>query len=452
VTADRSQSLAQTPPADPRTKDLFPGWPTQLAATVTRWGLPAFILTLPLEFTSQYLKLQLARIVLVVVGLAFAYLVVTGERKLVVPLSSSSIVLVAFVGVSVLSWLLTRAPGSKNELADVVLYPFVALLVVNLARTETDHRNAWIAFLVSGIVIALLLAVLHFTHLAIWRGDPLGARTNATFGDPNVAARFLTLSACAGIVLFAGRVRVDKLALGAVATGAAFTASTLSKSSLLVFPISAAVAAVFGRDRRRAAAVGALALVIFAASVVFTPGASPRIVRAINQVLGGANIIATQTSTTTTNQQINQSELDLVRVYLIRAGWQMFLDHPIAGVGLGGYQHALTTTYKSYLPQNPPATLSHTAFVTVLAEQGLIGIGLLGGFLVLLVWEVIRSLRRPTSWREWIVTPAILFIPIIAFSQVEGRMLEEPYLWLALGLLYSARSLEKSMRTVELPA
>jgi len=452
VTADRSQSLAQTPPAAPRTKELSPGLPTQLAANVARWGLPAFILTLPLEFTSQYLKLQLARIVLVVVAIAFAYLVVTGERKLLVPLGSSSMMLVAFVAVSVLSWLLTRAPGSTNELADVVLYPFVALLVVNLARTETDHRNAWIAFLVSGIAIALLLVVLHFTHLAIWRGDPLGARTNATFGDPNVAARFLTLSACAGIVLFAGRVRIDKLALGAVVTCAAFTASTLSKTSLLVFPVSAAIAAVAGRDRRRAAAVGALALLIFAASVLFTPGASPRIVRAVNQILGGANIIATQSSTTTTNQQINQSELDLVRVYLIRAGWQMFLDHPIAGVGVGGYQHSLTTTYKSYLPQNPPATLSHTALVTVLAEQGLIGIGLLGAFLVLLLREVVKSLRRPTSWREWIVTPAVLFIPIIAFSQVEGRMLEEPYLWLALGLLYSALALEKSMRTVELPA
>ena len=130
---------------------------------------------------------------------------------------------------------------------------------------------------------------------------------------------------------------------------------------------------------------------------------------------------------------INGSNLDLVRVYLIDAGWQMFLDHPVAGVGLGGYQHALTTTYSRFLPETPPATLSHTTAVTLLAEEGLVGVALFGGFLILLAREVVGAWRRRTPWSDWIVIPAVLIPPILAYSQLAGRMLEEPYLWLALG-------------------
>jgi O-antigen ligase len=434
-----------------KTKDLSTPLLTQVAETVTRFGVPAFILCLPLEFTSQLFKLQLARIVLGVVALAYAYLVVIGVRKVVLPLSASNILLAGLVTFAVLSWLFTRAAGSLNALADIVLYPVVAVLVFNLSRSELDHRNAWIAFLVSGIAIAILVVFLHFTHLYIWRADPEGIRVNATFGDPNVAARFLTLTACAGVVLFAGRVRLDRLAAAAVALCSAFTAFTLSKSALLLYPASLVISVFFGSDRRRAAVIAAVGLVIFGASVLTTPGAEPRVERAIQQITGGAHFVVSPPASTT-NQQIASSNLDLVRVYLINAGWQMFLDHPITGVGFGGYQHALTTTYKRYLPAQPPATLSHTAGVTLLAELGLVGMLLFLGFLVLLARDVVVSIRRRTPWRNWVLVPAVVILPILAYSQVEGRMLEEPYLWLALGLLYSARALERSTRTVELPS
>ena len=425
---------------------------TQLAETVTRFGLPAFILTLPLEFTSQLLRLQLARIVLLVAAAAYGYLVLAGQRKVAVPFTLSNIALATFIAVSLLSWLFTRAPGSRNGLADLVLYPLAAVLIVNLSPSVEEHRKAWVALLASGVAIAVLVWFLHITHLNIWRADPTGIRTNATFGDPDVAARFLTIAASAGIALFAARVRVDKTSLAAIASGAAFTVSTLSKASLILFPASFVVAAVFGRDHKRAAIAGLAGLLIFGASVVLTPGASPRVVRAFNQITGGAHLIVNPPSSSITNQQINQSELDLVRVYLINAGWQMFRDHPITGVGYGGYQHALTTTYKRFLPANPPATLSHTTFVTILSEEGLIGAVPFAAFLLLLLYEVIAAIRRGSPMRDWIVTPAVAIVPILAYSQLEGRLIEEPYLWLALGLLYSAKALDGSARTVRLPS
>ena len=434
-----------------KTEDVAPPFLTQVAEAITRFGLPVFILCLPLEFTSQILRVQLARIVLGAVALAYAYLVAAGVRKVVVPVSASSIALAALVAFAVLSWLFTRAPGSLNALADVALYPIVAVLVVNLSRTESDHRNAWIAFLISGVTIAVLVVFLHFTHLYIWRPDPERGRVNATFGDPNIAARFLTLTACAGVVLFARRMGVDRLAAATVAACSAFTAFTLSKSALLLYPVSVVISTLFAGAQRRTAVIAAVALLIFGASVLTTPGAEPRVERAFQQIAGGAHLIVSPPASTT-NQQIANSDLDLVRPYLINAGWQMFLHDPITGVGFGGYQHSLTTTYKRFLPEQPPATLSHTGLVTVLAELGLVGILLFLGFLALLAREVVISIRLRTPWRSWVVVPAALVLPILAYSQVEGRMLEEPYLWLALGLLYSARALERSTRTVELPA
>jgi hypothetical protein len=41
----------------------------------------------------------------------------------------------------------------------------------------------------------------------------------------------------------------------------------------------------------------------------------------------------------------------------------------------------------------------------------------------------------------WIAVPAALIIPLVFFSQFEGRFVEEPYLWLCLGLLYAGLEL-----------
>ncbi len=398
-----------------------------------------FLLSLPLEFTSTIFRVQLARIVLLLVGVAFAYLVVIGERRLVVPVSASSIVLAAFVAAALLSWLTTRAPGSLNALADVTLYPVTALLILNLTRSERDHRNAWIAFLVSGVAIALLIAFLYYTHLSIWRPDPGGLRVNGPFADPNIAARFLTIAAAAAISLYAARIGPDRLAISAAVACAAFVTFTFSKTSLGAFPATVIVASALARKWSRALSIGALAFLVFAFAVIIVPGSYARVERVLGIV-----------SAPVTTPEEATLPVDSVRTYLIYAGLNMFRDHPVTGVGFGGYQHAIKTTYSSYLPPDVVATLSHTSVITILAEQGLIGGMLFAAFLVLLARDLWSSFRRPTDWRVWIVTPALLLIPILGYSQLEGRLLEEPYLWVALGLLFSARALEGSARTVQL--
>ena len=459
MTADRtgSQPLSPASPILATKARRSPTVLTQMAETVVRYGLPVFILCLPLEVTSVYLHLQLARIVLLVVAVAFVYLVVVGERKLVLPVGAAVIVLGLFVAVSVVSWLLTRAPGSGNSLLDVVAYPVVAVLVVNLARTEKEHEAAWAAFLASALAVALLGGFLYYTGLSLWRPDPaMLGRVNATFADPNITARFLTLAVAIAVFMFAGRRQKTWLVVSVALAGTAALPLTFSKSGFLIFPVTVVLAAALSSNWRRGAAIGLLALIVVGSAIMINPSTRDRSLVVLDSITGTTHGVVSSATSGSQAQPLGGVQLDSVRTYLILAGWQMFKDHPVAGVGLGGFQHALLTTYRSFLPPKPPpglsmVTLSHTSAITILAEEGLAGVLLIVGFLLLLTRDVVRSLRRPTRWRDLVVTPAFLAVPILAYSQFEGRFVEEPYLWLALGLLYSALTMERSVRTVELP-
>ncbi|MCZ7578200.1 MAG: O-antigen ligase family protein [Dehalococcoidia bacterium] len=56
------------------------------------------------------------------------------------------------------------------------------------------------------------------------------------------------------------------------------------------------------------------------------------------------------------------------REFLIRAGWEMWKDNPFIGVGTGSYQNALVQSYMWVIPWWAETTLSHTSFISLLAE------------------------------------------------------------------------------------
>src|SRR5207249_10127559 len=201
-----------------------------------------------------------------------AYLDLTRSRRLSVPWSARLLLVSSYVAASVLSWLVTRAPGSANSLLDVTAYPVVALLIVNLVRDEADLRRAWNTLLASGLAFSVLGAFLYFLHVSIWRADPDGFfRVNATFGDPNIAARFLILVACAGVLMYAARQRPSWLAVASVASAAAVVPLTFSKSGYLVFVIAVLLAVPLATSWRRAASFEAGALVVVPAAMLRNP-------------------------------------------------------------------------------------------------------------------------------------------------------------------------------------
>jgi O-antigen ligase len=418
--------------------DRGANWPVRAAELVAAYGPAAAILTLPLEFTAMFLHQQLSRVVLLAVGAAYVCLLAIRRRTLLLPRSSSVLLLGLFVAASLISWASTRRPGSTSSVADVALYPFVALLVCNLVLSERDHRRAWMAFLLSGLGVALLGAGLYVTHGHIWTPNPLVAnRLNITFADPNITARFLTLAACAAVFLYAERQGPSWLAIAAAGACGIVLPLTFSRSGLALFVAMVALAILLAFDHRRAATVGAVALLAFAISTGVNPDTRQRAVGAVETMAGIA--VPAQGSTANGTAVSGASALDDNRRYLIAAGLTMFKDHPLLGVGFGGYQRELLTTYRRFLPSGYTDSVSHTSFVTVMAEQGLIGTLLFAAFLLQLARESLGARRRHDPLAVWTTLPAMLVIPIFLYSQFEARFLQEPYLWLALGLFYSAR-------------
>ena len=413
------------------------------AEAVANYGLAAYVLCLPLEFTSVYLRQQLNRYVLAIVAAAFLYLLVTGQRRVAVPRTLSVVLLVLYSAASLISWLMTRAPGSINAVADLTVYPVVALLIMNLGLTAAGQRRAWNAFLLSALVVGGMGAVLFLAHLSIWTPNPLVAnRLNITFGDPNITARFLTLGACAAILMFGSRQGITWLCIAATIACALVLPLTLSRSGLGLFPLTAVLAVLLSFDRRRAAAIAVAALIVFGGVTAINPDTRQRAEEAYATMASAVSGRSVAVGPSATQPAHNANAADDNRVYLIHAGLMMFEHRPLTGVGFGGYQHALLTTYRSYLPANRTAanldTLSHASLVTVMAEQGVVGTLLLVAFFFALALELWRARRRRDPWSIWVTIPAALIVPIFVYSNIEGRLTTEPYLWLSLGLAYAA--------------
>lgn len=416
------------------------------AELIADYGVAAIVLSLPLEFTARFLHQQLSRFVAVVVVIAFAYLLARRRRSLEIPRAPSVWLLLALVAVSIASWSLTRAPGSKNTLLDIALYPLVALLVANLVRTREDHRRAWIAFLASALGVAVLGVALYLTHTQIWAPNPAVAnRLNITFADPNITARFLTLGACAAVLVFAARQTRSWLAIGAATLCGIALPMTYSRSGLALFIVMVALMVVLAFDHKRAAAIAALALIAFAVSTEVNPDTRQRAAYAAETwatVVTGHHASSTSTSTADTGSGLEDN-----RVYLIAAGVKMFADHPLFGVGYGGYQHALLTTYKRFLPHGYTDSVSHTAVITVVAEQGVIGGVLLVVFFLELAREAWVARRRRDEWSLWSTVPAAMVVPIFLYSEFEARLFQEPYLWFVLGMFYGAQMIAARRRS-----
>jgi len=418
-----------------------PAFLTRAAELVATYGLAAAVLCLPLEFTTTFLHQQLSRFVLLLVGVAYVYLVAVRRRDFVWPRSLSIWLLLALILASVLSWAATRAPHSINSLLDIALYPFVALLVANLPLSQRDHQRAWIVFVISGIAVALLGLVLYVTQLHIWTPNlAVANRLNITFADPNITARFLTLAACVAVLMFSARQGPAWLAVSAVICCAVVLPMTWSRSGLALFVVCMVVIVVVALNQRRAAAIAGIALLAFAISTGVNPDTRQRAGDAMATVATAVTGHSAGPSTTPIPGQEGIA-LEDNRVYLVAAGLKMFRDHPALGVGFGGYQNAMLTTYRSFLPQGYTDSVSHTSLITVLAEQGVVGAVLLVLFLLQLARDALGARNRHDAWSFWSTLPGTLVIPIFLFSQFEARFLQEPYLWLALGLYYSARLL-----------
>jgi len=104
-----------------------------------------------------------------------------------------------------------------------------------------------------------------------------------------------------------------------------------------------------------------------------------------------------------------------------KAGWQVVREHPLAGVGAGAFGAAVEETLGI-------RRSSHSTLLSVLAEEGIIGLLLF----LMMIGAVLTPLRRlPVAQRRF----SIVMLTVLAVGSLSGHWDYRKQLWFVLGLL-----------------
>ena len=89
------------------------------------------------------------------------------------------------------------------------------------------------------------------------------------------------------------------------------------------------------------------------------------------------------------------------------------------------------------IPEWARTTLSHTSTVSILAELGIVGFAAFLFLALRLLLTVVSTYRQPGDGEHRLIVGWLgaAFLGILFQSQSEGRLLDEPYLWLLMAIL-----------------
>jgi O-antigen ligase len=162
-------------------------------------------------------------------------------------------------------------------------------------------------------------------------------------------------------------------------------------------------------------------------------------VAAVALALLGPELLAERFATLTTSG----SELATRQDYW-RAAVTLWSDHPLTGIGLGGYPGgyaALPTPGRQFLPttvlQPPPH--AHNVFLNALAEEGVVGLGALVALFGTALVAAWRLAREHDPVRRTVGTTAVAtLIAFIVHNIADVTLFETEtalFLWVVLGLI-----------------
>ncbi len=362
---------------------------SETAQRVAAFGLVALVAAAALDITGRIAEVGPARftayqLLAVVMMAVAAWTLVRGRAGL--PKTPLNLPLVAFLGTAALSLAFaTELVPAVVQLASLTSSVVLVLIVVALVRTPDQGAR------VAGGIIAVA-AVFGVLALLEWGGifavqHPVfytpgyGIRARVTFLDPNILASFLMSSIllAAPLVVAAPMKRSLRVAgVGAIVVTLVGLATTYSRGGLGGLVIGLVAIGVLLRAPRRAQ-VAFVAVVVVAIALA---GALVFDARWVSD-----NVIGAGDTGSATN-----------RVYMVEGALDMWRHHPF-GVGLDNYQ----IVYPAYRDPRAEAGIveSHTAYVTVLAEMGFLGLiaflWLLGAFFLRTALPAARAARDTTT-------------------------------------------------------
>jgi len=394
-------------------------WPYLLAFAT----LACIPLRIPVDIGSDTVNLLLP--LYAVIGglaLALAWSLVKGDTRSR-ELGPVALPLAAFVGWTGLSMLWTGDVRRGAIFLAAFVLPF-GLVAIGFARLP--WRGRWLTWLWGGLVATALLYALvggyqWFTRDVFWNPSvkvfnayaPF-FRVNSVFWDPSVYGRYLTvavLASLAGILLGGVRGwRVAGLYAVVVATWLGLLIS-FSQSSFVALSagIVAAASVVWGRR----ALVALIALGLVTCVVLF---AVPQLRDdLVGKSRSGVNRVTSG------------------RANLVGQGIRIALDHPVIGVGVGGFSREYAHR-RGITGKDPKRVASHTTPVTVAAEGGIVGLALLVWLVVAAFLATLLGLGKGFTSRVALAT-GIVLLAIAVHSLFYAAFFEDPMTWALLGLV-----------------
>jgi O-antigen ligase len=123
-----------------------------------------------------------------------------------------------------------------------------------------------------------------------------------------------------------------------------------------------------------------------------------------------------------------------LRYNLWEAGWYMWLDHPVRGVGIGTFAYR-SWTYMSRIPGvTPRGTVAHNIYVTILSETGVIGFTLFMSALVVSIKNYLKAghhlkSKQMDERNVWL----IVFLVMLLGGMTKTDQVDK-LLWMVMGI------------------
>jgi putative inorganic carbon (HCO3(-)) transporter len=391
---------------------LFLRWPWALAMLALACA-PARV---PVEVAGQEASLLLPLYVVIAGGaVALLWQFVRGIERaeelglLAWPLA----VFVAWAGVSLL-WSDGARQGAVTLAAFYLPFSLLALMLARLPWSRRWLKALTVQLLAMGVAFAGIGVYQWLTRDVFWNPKVIVAnayapfyRVNSIFWDPSIYGRFLVVAILVALVIALYGVRRDAifaaLAIVGLWIGLVFS---FSQSSFVALIAGVSAAVVLLWERRAVVALGATAVALLAAGFV-VPSVRAEILDNTDRATGG-------------------------RYGLVTKGMRIAADHPVGGVGLGGFKSAYGERV-GFRAADPARAASHNTPVTVAAELGFPGIALFAWLLATALWLTFRRASRSFAGRASLCC-GLALLAIFVHSLFYNAFFEDPLSWGLLGL------------------
>jgi putative inorganic carbon (HCO3(-)) transporter len=329
-------------------------------------GLYLFALALPFNLWATQAGLGLAALAL---GVRWAFL---GERpRIPWPLMAPVTLYLVAIGLSHLGSG-ERVPGLEAALGFwPVLAPFVLAAAI---RDERVLRNM-LTFVLSMAALMGLYGVLqHFTGVDYFRLGPSISRA-----APATVGRFIGIGNFEAHTTFAFSLAFPALLAGALAAEA--WAGWRTRLALTLASASAIAGIVVSYVR----SIWLGLLLGVGAIAVWRRGPAVRI--AIGLVAVGVVAVASVPTLRARALSVVDPAYNAGRVYIWERSWRMLVDHPVTGIGFGGYRFLHDAYFDPQAPpEQVPRTGAHSTYLHLAVETGILG-------LVAFLWIWVRWFR-----------------------------------------------------------